>query len=139
MPKIHPDNFDERAERLVKSGERIRAARVSAGFELQADFAQAVGVSTGTVSSWESGNHGIGGANLARVVEITWASSSYLLLEHLAKKNTLERRARELGTILRLRRIEALLALPERHLLKEIDAIIGSSISEPKIRRSRGE
>ena len=136
MPKVHPEDRDTEAERRTEIGKRIRLARLKKGLQ-QNDFAQAIGVKPGTVSGWESGRHGIGSANLKRVVMITGEPSSYFLPERFAKKHTIERRARELGAVLGLGRLEALLSLPDRHLLEELDAIIGSYFVQPRTRSSK--
>ncbi len=138
MPKIPPEDRADRAERLIEIGKRIRAARISKGFQ-QNEFAEKIGVQGGTVSGWEAGTHGIGQANLKRVVEVTGEPSSYFLSERLAKKHTITRSARDLGTALGLHRIEALLSLPGRRLLKEIDAIIGARVVQIRSRPPRSQ
>ena len=59
-------------------GDRIRRARVGAGYRSQASFARALGVSKGLVHQWERYGKPPGRENLLKVAQLTAVSVQYL-------------------------------------------------------------
>ena len=62
----------------MKIGDRIRQARIGAGYRSQASFARALGVSRGLVHQWESYGKPPGRENLLKVAQLTAVSVQYL-------------------------------------------------------------
>jgi transcriptional regulator with XRE-family HTH domain len=59
-------------------GHRIRKIRLVAGYETQAEFARALGVTRGLVASWESHRKKPGWGVRERIVRLTGVSVDYL-------------------------------------------------------------
>lgn len=117
----------EVSEWLVELGKLIKAARESAGFDTHVEFAIAVDVAGSTLSNWENGKgDGIGIANLIAVARVTGEPLEFFMPPSPNSEDSIWCRARDLGAILKKRRLERLLEMPEKHLLKEIDAIWGA-------------
>ena len=62
----------------VTMGDRIRRARIGAGYRSQASFARALGVSKGLVHQWESYGKPPGRENMLKVAQLTAVSPQYL-------------------------------------------------------------
>ncbi len=73
----------ERAELNREAGERLRAARVSAGLT-QAQVASAMGVSPPYVAKLESGTGTVSSAQLSAFVAVLDTGSSSLAAQHVA-------------------------------------------------------
>lgn len=59
-------------------GDRIRSARITAGFKSQGEFAKALGVSRGLVGQWESHRKPPGRDNLLKIAQLTAMDPRYL-------------------------------------------------------------
>jgi transcriptional regulator with XRE-family HTH domain len=125
MPKASPAS-PEFKKRL---GKHVAAALRNAGLQSN-ELADRLGVAPSTVTEWKKGRRAPSSEHVVAIARVTGESVSFLLSDALPKANSLEKGARELSARIGARRIQLLLSIPDKRLLRELDALIGSAISE---------
>lgn len=124
-----PKSTDVSPAFKARLGRHVRSARERARLK-GIDLAEKLKVTPSTVSDWESGRRAPSAEHVVAIARVTKESVSFLLSDGLPQKASLENLGRELARVLGGRRAEALLALPERRLLREIDALVGAAIAD---------
>ena len=84
-------------------------------------LAKTVGVTVSSVSDWCTGRSIPSGENLYRIAMAVQETTSFLLGDHLPRKDSIGVLSRDLGAALRHRRLEALSQMKSTWLLREID------------------
>lgn len=137
MPKSKGSSDPEIVEIRKAVGERIKAARGRSPYKTARAFANAVGVSPSTLTSWEKGRAFPGVENLLQVSKLTGESVGFLLPSKLRASDSLEAYSIALGSILGHRRMERLLAMPKTAVKRAANEAIGDFIAEQEDTDSR--
>jgi transcriptional regulator with XRE-family HTH domain len=124
-----PKASSESPEFKRRLGRHIAAALRNSGLQSN-QLAAKLGVANGTVTDWKKGRSAPSAEHVVAIARATGESVSFLLSDALPKSQSLEKASRELAARIGARRSQLLLAVPDKRLLRELDALIGSAISE---------
>jgi len=124
-----PKESAESEEFKKRLGKHIAAALRNSGLKSN-ELAEKVGVAASTVTEWKKGRRAPNAEHVVAIARATRESVSFLLSDALPKSQSLETASRALSARLGARRAQLLLAIPDKRLLRELDALIGSAMAE---------